>query len=98
MRVVVAWRWLPIVTFATMLLPAMAGGVAAAVSEPNDARSWLARIHAAANQSNYQGTMVFSAGGLLSSSHVAHFCIGLGTRGSSADVLPIHPNRVHPKP
>lgn len=65
--------WLPcfvVVAFAS-LLPA-----AGAVAEPADARAWLARIHAAANQRNYQGTMVFSAGGMLSSSRVAHFCVG----------------------
>lgn len=45
-------------------------------TEPTDARAWLARIHAAANQGNYQGTMVFSAGGMLSSSRVAHFAVG----------------------
>jgi len=71
-----AWRWLPIVTLATLLLPAGAAGVEPSSAEPSDARSWLARIHAAANQRNYQGTLVFSAGGALSSSRVAHFCIG----------------------
>jgi sigma-E factor negative regulatory protein RseB len=65
-----AWRWLPIVTLASMLLPATAG------TEVLDARGWLARIHAAALQGNYQGTMVVSAGGMLSSSRIAHFCIG----------------------
>ena len=43
---------------------------------PVDARGWLARIHMAANGRNYQGTMVFSAGGVMSSSRVAHFCVG----------------------
>ena len=43
---------------------------------PTDARGWLARIHLAANGRNYQGTMVFSTGGVVSSSRVAHFCIG----------------------
>ena len=38
-----------------------------------DARAWLMRMHAAANERNYQGTMVFSAGGVVSSSRVAHF-------------------------
>jgi sigma-E factor negative regulatory protein RseB len=71
-----AWRWLSAFTLASMLLPAAAAGPAAADAEPTDARAWLARIHAAANQRNYQGTMVFSAGGMLSSSRVAHFCVG----------------------
>ena len=38
-----------------------------------DARAWLMRMHAAANERNYQGTMVFSASGVVSSSRVAHF-------------------------
>lgn len=43
---------------------------------PSDARGWLARIHAAANGRSYQGTMVFSTGGVVSSSRVAHYCVG----------------------
>jgi len=72
------WRWLPIVTLTSLLLPAAAAGPDAGVSstEPADARAWLVRIHTAANQRNYQGTLVFSAGGVLSSSRVAHFCVG----------------------
>jgi len=38
-----------------------------------DARKWLARIHSAAHERNYQGTLVFSADGALSSARVAHF-------------------------
>lgn len=41
-----------------------------------DARQWLARIHAAATQRNYQGTLVVTADGVMSSSRVAHFCEG----------------------
>lgn len=33
-------------------------------------------MHSAARERNYQGTMVFSAGDVVSSSRVAHFCIG----------------------
>ena len=40
-----------------------------------EARAWLTRIHAAARISNYQGTLVYSAGGLLSSSRVWHFFV-----------------------
>lgn len=43
---------------------------------PTDARSWLARMHAAASSRNYQGTMLFSANGVMSSSNVAHYCVG----------------------
>ncbi len=41
-----------------------------------EARTWLMRIHAAASQRNYQGTLVTSAGGQISSSRVAHYCEG----------------------
>jgi sigma-E factor negative regulatory protein RseB len=41
-----------------------------------DARKWLARIHTAAHERNYQGTLVFSADGALSSARVAHFSEG----------------------
>ena len=40
-----------------------------------DARAWLTRIHAAARTGNYQGTLVYSAGGTLSSSRVWHFWV-----------------------
>ncbi|MBL8360624.1 MAG: MucB/RseB C-terminal domain-containing protein [Rubrivivax sp.] len=41
-----------------------------------DARARLTRMHQAAAQQNYQGTMVFSAGGSSSSSRVAHYVVG----------------------
>ncbi len=41
-----------------------------------EARKWLARIHVAAHERNYQGTLVYSADGALSSARVAHFCEG----------------------
>jgi sigma-E factor negative regulatory protein RseB len=41
-----------------------------------EARKWLARIHAAALERNYQGTLVFNVDGSLSSARVAHFCEG----------------------
>ena len=37
-----------------------------------DASAWLARIQQAAADTNYQGTLVFSAGGVVSSSRVEH--------------------------
>jgi sigma-E factor negative regulatory protein RseB len=43
---------------------------------PQEARKWLARIHTAAHERNYQGTLVFSADGALSSARVAHFSEG----------------------
>jgi len=57
-------------------MPAGAGAAADTLAPAPDARAWLARIHAAANQGNYQGTMVFSAGGTMSSSRVWHYTVG----------------------
>lgn len=56
--------------------PAVHAGPADAAATAVDARAWLERIHVAARQSNYQGTMVLTAGGVVSSSRVAHFCVG----------------------
>jgi sigma-E factor negative regulatory protein RseB len=50
-------------------LPSQAGGAA-------DAGSWLERIRQAARTINYEGTMVVSAGGSMSSSRVWHYCVG----------------------
>ena len=66
--------WLPVATLLSCLLPAAAGAQGAGML--GDARAWLSRIHAAASTGNYQGTMVFSAGGGLSSSRVWHYCVG----------------------
>jgi sigma-E factor negative regulatory protein RseB len=55
---------------------AHAAADAAASSATPDARAWIQRIHAAANTGNYQGTLVFSAGGTLSSSRVGHYTTG----------------------
>lgn len=74
-------RWVRLLAFgalAVALLPAaQAGGREAPVllTEPQ-ALDWLTRINAAANDSSYRGTMVFSADGVMSSSKVAHLCIG----------------------
>jgi sigma-E factor negative regulatory protein RseB len=40
------------------------------------ARQWLVRIHQAATQRNYQGTLVVTTGSTMSSSRVAHYCEG----------------------
>jgi sigma-E factor negative regulatory protein RseB len=60
---------------ACLLPPAARADLPAAAAQA-DARNWLARIHAAADSANYQGTMVFSAGGTLSSSRVWHYVVG----------------------
>lgn len=41
-----------------------------------DARSWLARMKTAASGINYEGTLVFSTGGAVSSSRVWHYRVG----------------------
>lgn len=66
------------IVWMSCLLPMAAGAASppALDAAPADARAWLARIHAAANLRNYQGTMVFTTGGMLSSSRVAHFRVG----------------------
>jgi sigma-E factor negative regulatory protein RseB len=53
--------------------PAWAGGDV--VSGP-EARQWLLRMHNAATQRNYQGTLVVSAEGAMSSSRIVHYCEG----------------------
>jgi sigma-E factor negative regulatory protein RseB len=71
-------RWLAPLCLTAGLLPFAAAGPVEGrgADSPNDARGWLNRIHAAAHGQNYQGTMVFSTGGVVASSRVAHFCVG----------------------
>ena len=69
-------RWLPLAVLLSCLLPAGAGAQGAGNTALADARAWLSRIHAAATSGNYHGTMVYSAGGALSSSRVWHYCVG----------------------
>lgn len=58
--------------------PTAPAGVRVPTAAPaaQDARAWLARIHAAASQRNYQGTMVVTAGGAVTSSRILHFVEG----------------------
>ncbi|HET9977179.1 MAG TPA: MucB/RseB C-terminal domain-containing protein [Burkholderiaceae bacterium] len=51
---------------------AWAGPEGAALPVP-EARAWLLRMHQAARAKSYQGTLVVSASGLVSSSRVSHF-------------------------
>ncbi len=41
-----------------------------------DLHAWLMRIHAAASRQSFLGTFVVSAAGVISSSRIAHFCVG----------------------
>jgi sigma-E factor negative regulatory protein RseB len=54
----------------TALLPFGAAG------GESDARAWLERMRSAANNGNYQGTMVYSSAGSMSSSRVWHYRVG----------------------
>ncbi len=51
-------------------------GAADSPLAPHETRAWLVRIHEAASHRNFQGTFVVSAGGTVSSSRIAHFCVG----------------------
>lgn len=61
---IVAWP-----VHAQTAAPAVAG-------RPGDVRSWMARLEHAAGALNYQGTLVSSAGGVVSSSRVVHYIEG----------------------
>ncbi|MBK1612396.1 transcriptional regulator [Rubrivivax gelatinosus] len=65
-------RWLPLASIVSLLAPF---AFVSAVAAP-DARAWLTRIHSAAYERNYQGTLVFSSSGVMSSSRIAHFAVG----------------------
>lgn len=76
---------------------ALAGTTAApstASAFGTDARAWLQRINSAARQRNYQGTLVVSADGQMSSSRMAHFCEGAHCF-ERVDMLDGPPQRVY---
>lgn len=68
------WLWLVSLGLAATLVPVRAGAAGDATTP--DARALLARMQAAASGRSYQGTMVFTTGGVVSSTRVAHFCVG----------------------
>lgn len=62
---------------AVVLWPAVGGAQSGdPLIEAREARHWLARIHAAAEQYNFQGIFVVSAGGTVASSRIVHYCEG----------------------
>ncbi len=68
---------LPLLALLCCLLPPAGQAAAEGAALPAaDARAWLTRIRSAANSGNYQGTMVFSVGGTMSSSRVGHYAVG----------------------
>lgn len=76
-----------------MLCAAWPSRVESRVLAITEARQWLARMHAAAMQRNYQGTLVVSAEGAIASSRVAHFGEG-GTTLERVEFLDGQPRRV----
>lgn len=58
-----------------------------------EARQWLLRINRAATQHNYQGTLVVTVAGSISSSRVSHFCEGKQSY-ERVEVLDGQPRRV----
>jgi sigma-E factor negative regulatory protein RseB len=72
--------WWPLVVSAFWCSLASAGPASAAsaasAAPAADARGWMVRMQSAARDRNYQGTMVFTAGDVVSSSRVGHFCVG----------------------
>lgn len=71
-------------------LPSRAGGEA--VPAPQ-ARQWLQRVQTAAAQRNYQGTLVVTAAGSISSSRVTHYWEGVQSY-ERVDMLDGQPRRV----
>lgn len=69
---------LPTLALLGCLLPPVAARAEAdaAAVPAAEARAWLMRIRSAASGANYQGTMVFSIGGTMSSSRVGHYAVG----------------------
>ncbi len=68
---------LPLLALLGCLLPATVQAAPDTVALPAaEARAWLTRIRSAASGANYQGTMVFSVGGTMSSSRVGHYAVG----------------------
>jgi sigma-E factor negative regulatory protein RseB len=79
----IAVRWRPLILVgpavalaSATFAPTAAGAGGSAQHAPTDTRGWLMRVHGAASQRNYQGTLVVSARGMVSSSKVAHYCEG----------------------
>jgi sigma-E factor negative regulatory protein RseB len=59
-----------------------------------EARAWLERVHMAASQRNYQGTLVVTANGTASGSRLAHYCEGKQTF-ERIDLLNGQPQQVY---
>lgn len=78
MKVALIGRWaLPCALVCTLMpLEALAQVAPEPVTPPAEATAWLARMQAAAQNGNYQGTLVYSAGGTITTSRVWHYRVG----------------------
>ena len=70
------WRWVPVLALVSCFLPQAGMAAEPGVLTTAEAKAWLNRIRLAASSGNYQGTMVFSVGGTMSSSRVGHYAVG----------------------
>jgi sigma-E factor negative regulatory protein RseB len=61
---------------AALVLATSAAWAGGKVVDGEQARQWLGRMHEAATQRNYQGTLVVTADGTMSSSRLTHYCEG----------------------
>lgn len=77
---------------ASLLVQAPSRAAADAVSAA-DARLWLQRVHQAATQRSYQGTLVVTSGGSISSSRLTHVSDGPNAY-ERVDVLDGQPRKV----
>lgn len=87
-------RWIAVAATAVVALAPLLAAAGEAPVASADARNWLQRMHAAASQLNYQGTLVVSAGGSMSSSRLAHYCEGQ-QYFERVDMLDGQPRRVY---
>ncbi|WP_235823531.1 MucB/RseB C-terminal domain-containing protein [Azohydromonas sediminis] len=69
-------RCLVLAVSAGFVSASSAADAAAAGSGAADPLAWMRRIHEAVAYGNYQGTLVSSVGGVVSSSRIAHYCDG----------------------
>jgi sigma-E factor negative regulatory protein RseB len=94
MRRAALLAWLRSATFglgvAVAAASAWAGG---SVVSGAEARQWLLRMHNAATQRNYQGTLVVTTEGAMSSMRIAHYCEGPQSL-ERVDMLDGQPRRV----
>jgi len=69
-------RWVSVLALVSCVLPSVAVAAEPGAVPPSEAKAWVDRMRAAASSGNYQGTMVFSVGGTMSSSRVGHYTVG----------------------